>query len=640
MVAAIERPDLLAQCGLPRHYRDLSLAKRREARLRVMRSWFDPSQPEVLCTDVKAYLRAHRLFVEFYLKPDPHNSATYWAPDPLHKYEMLRAAMNPAKVVTEPTKMVAHAPRGTVKTITFVHESQLLVALFRPKTELIMSQHEGRLTAERMDITALQVQNNRNLAADLGGLDQIIAKKGGKLRWNQKRLDFAHNNSSITGVSCLMKHRGRHPLYGVIDDPEEIETSRNPEWRKKYFNWLFRTYLPMFAPGGHVVWIATPPAPFCCLHMALAGISRDETEDDLDAEEQDQRFEDWYRCKFKAIREDDDGNLYSIMPEKISVDGFEAKKAALGLAATLSEYQGEQIAEGSLVFARDDFRHGYMRCLGGEGTGQRFYMLDLRTGQMQDWDKFLESLSVFQAVDIADSVATHADPAAIVVIGISPEGVVYVLDVWIRRTKAEDLIQRAFNMALFWGAQQMGWEREALASVVCRQARTLGNEIREQGGNPPIHRDIRKPRIAGAKVRKILGMLMPVISREQIRFPYFREYQAPDGTRHWPYKNNNRGCHAALKQEVDGFTDEGASGHDDGIDALAMALELARGARGAHAPEEDHNEMMVRAWQEAGVTVDRRFLPFECWTKDMWQEHQEALYAPAEDAYAGWDPYE
>ena len=116
--------------GLPADYTSLNPVNRKRARLTSLRSWFspDPALAYILCNDVEKFIKAHRLWVTCYLKPDPHNAHVYHFRDPEHKYEMVRAAMAPAMKERQPAKCAIHAPRGSTKTITLITERYTLIA--------------------------------------------------------------------------------------------------------------------------------------------------------------------------------------------------------------------------------------------------------------------------------------------------------------------------------------------------------------------------------------------------------------------------------------------------------------------------------------------------------------------------------
>ncbi len=624
----------LAEVGLPENYPDLSATKQRKARLKVLTSWFDTSRPQVLCTDTEAYIRAHKLWCDFYMKPADINSHVYFLPDPEHKYDMLRLAMAPPIQPNEPAKAAIHAPRGTCKTITMVRESVSLMAVCRPNTCIVVSEFNSVRTGEEIQAIRQQIVHNERIHHDFGGSGVIYPKSrlyGDK--WNESQLDFIHNRSVIRGVSVGSAHRGRHPHYWIIDDPQNEEDSHRSEARKDFFRWLFRSGLPMLKAGNRLTWIDTLRSGVSCIAFVLGESSTPQDEDEEQVGlESHQNFEDWRKKRFKYIYETEDGEKKSLWPEDLSVDGWEDKVRSIGFAAAMAEYQGEAVAEGGFAFSRDPICHGYMHCIEHEGRAkQNEYMLDLRSGVRQEWTAFVESLAVFAAVDIADSVAITSDPAACVFIGIDPGGVVYVLDAWIRRVMAHVLVEKVFILSDIWGCQRIGWEKAALQTVVFRMAQRLQRARRESGGSSPNQEGLENIKSNQKKERRIIGTLTPVLGHHEIRFLHLREFTDTKGIVHRPIKCVHRQHHLELMNQIDQFTDEGASGHDDAIDALEMVLRMAGKKRGRLVEEAgDPNDREFVKWSEAGYEIPRNCIPPLMMTEKMERERMEEAMVPVE----------
>lgn len=652
----VEELARLESMGLTADYVSLGAKSRKKARLKVLRSWFDPdpARAHILCTDVDAFVRAHRLWVFFYLKPDPHNAGLYHFSDPLHKYEMVRMAMAEPLTHNQPAKAACVAPRGSTKTVTLIQEMCSLIAVARTtRNQILIAEMNADLTSDQIRNLRLQMENNETIHADFGGPGVLFPKgRSGGERWNDTTLCFQHTKSVIMGFSVASKQRGRHPTLGIIDDPEDEELSRNVEWRRKYFRWLFKTWMPMFGPGGKVMWIGTLIHEFSCLQLAMAGhreiydaTERDvgslakQSEDEPLEIERDERFDDWNRRVFRMIDEDPEtGEEYSIFPQKMSVEDFQRYKKTYGASAAMSEFQGICVASGQFVFQRERHRHGFMRCL-GETEQDPDYMLDLRTGKRMDWQEFMDSLYVVGAGDLSDSVATTADPGAVVIVGADPEGTVYVLDAYTRRCHADHLVHVGYEMCFTWNAQKLGWEKAAMQSVVVRYAARYGEQLRREGRVPPVCRPITNQR--QDKTRRILAALTPLHNDYDIRYMVFDEMTDADGVVHRPRDNGHRRFHRILCEQVDGFTDEGASGYDDGIDALEMAIRLLGRGRGKKpAGKSDGPEESIQAWAEAGITWPKRMIPRECWTKEMWKETLTPQMAGALDVDPEMDPYE
>lgn len=622
----------LRAMGLPADYFDLAPRFRKKARLKVLRSWFspDPSHANILCTDVEAFVRAMQLWVEFYIKPDPYNAGVYTFPDPSHKYEMVRMSMSDPKVKTLPAKTVIIAPRGTTKTITFRDECLMIVTCRTVFTEVLFSEINAPRTSEEFRKMRLQIERNETIHADFGGPGTLfpVSRMSGE-RWNDSVLEFTHCNCTLYGFSANAATRGRHPIFGVIDDPEDDKKVRQVGWRRQFFDWLFRTYVPMFGPGGKLVWMQTPPNEASAVYIPMRGV---ETMVGWRGEgtvaDKDSRFEDWNKKNFMLFYDDGKtGERKSIWQHKYDVNEEQSLRQSLGPQAFMAEMQGIPIASGQFVFQRDPFAHGYMRTDDG-------LMLDLRTGEEREWDEFSSKLMVVGAGDLSDSIAPDADPGALVFLGVSEEGIVYVLDAFIKRCHADDLVRKGFDMAAEWDCDKLGFEQEAMQSVLVRYAYRLADELRKKGLNAPVIRGVMHARQPKQKIRRILSALTPLLGEHRMRFPYFKEHE-----KYTPRFHKNARYIEILKEQVDFFTDEGASGNDDGVDACEMAITLAGPIRArTRGAVETDNEREYRLWHDAGITLRPEVTPRGCWTEEM---HRQADPHPVGSAVAvEVDPYE
>lgn len=618
----------LSSMGLPSDYLILTPRFKREARLTSLRSWFspDPDRANVLCTSVDNFVKAMRLWVEFYIKADPYNAGTYFWPDPTHKYEMVRMSMSNPTDSNMPSRTVLIAPRGTAKTVTFREMCVMICVCRTIHTQVVFSEINSVRTAEEFRRMKLQVERNATIQSDFGGEGVLFpASKQAGERWNDSVMEFVHCNTSMYGVSVNSAARGRHPHFGVIDDPEDDKRVREEGWRRKYFDWLFRTYIPMFAPGAKMVWMQTPPSEASAVYIPMRGTSslKGWRAEGLDADK-DPRFEGWSKKNFTLYYDDDKGERKSVWPHKYAVEDEQDLIQSMGRQAFMAEMQGIAVASGQFVFQRDSYKHGYMRTECG-------LMIDLRTGEQMDWNTFSSQLAVYIAADLSDSIAPDADPGALVCIGVSPDGFVYVLDAYNKRCHAEHLIHQGFYMAGAWDADKFGVEKEALGSIMVRYAHRESDKLRKKGLKPPIIKGVTHPRIKDQKIRRIVAALTPLHSEYLVRYPFWGDHE-----QYKPAHHPNKIYIEMLKEQVDFFTDEGASGHDDAIDGFGMAVDLAGVIRHRHQRQvESTSEREYRLWDEVGVTIDRNTVPRSCWTEKMRKEQAAVPVFDEVDPYEG-----
>ncbi len=616
-----ELKELLHKAHLPEDYPTLTPKVQRAARLSVLRSWFDPALPHVLCTDVENFVAAHFLYSEFYIKPAEINRGVYFFQDPVNKYELDRLIMAPPTKPEEPSKSVVTATRRFGKTQTIIIEMIPLMCLVRPFTCCLVSEVNDKRTGEELDKIKYQIERNERIHSDFGAEGVLFPKSRTEGTWNKHHLRFIHfPGVEIMGHSLGSAQRGRGPLYGVIDDPENEDNTYNRDWRRNFFNKLLHVYVPMFHFGGKLCWIGTPVHEGSCLSLAMRGMSEQEQDEDPTV---DRRFMDWHRGKFPLIVRDEAGDYVSMQPERLSVQGFLTKMEIDPIAAQ-KEILCEPVTPGTRAFRYDPVKHGFMHCK----TGDEEYMLDLYTGEQRPWKDFLDELIVFGAGDLADGQSADCDPGALVWIGIDSQGVVFVLDAWQGRVFAEKQVKAAYDISVLLNCEVFGWEKASLLCVVNRilPAREV-QERRDRGEIPPVFREIENHH--KNKVRRILTMT-GIFGSHQIRFLQFGTIQGPDGVVHRPVDHGRESAYRDLIGQIVEFTDEGIRGRDDLIDALEMVFRLVSGRRGELVQEQndDPSDLMVEKWKKTGFFITPNSLPPDRWTEKMQREMEKEPVGP------------
>jgi hypothetical protein len=605
----------LAACHLPADYDALDEAGKRSARFATFSSWYDPKTPNVLVTDTENLIASLYLWNEEYIKPAERNVAKYFYRDPAHKYEMVRAAFGPPKIETEPSKTLITAPRGSTKTVTLIRQAVSMMACVRPHTECLVSEINEDRTNEECTAIQREFEENELIHADFGAKGDLwpLTCRGVK-KWNASRMDFCHNGSAILGYSYKSRQRGRHPILWIIDDPEDPERPMGVEERKVFWNLLFRRGLPMLGRGGVFLWISTLILGGCC-DRAMAAMMQDDPE--LKEEMTDARFDDWKLHNFDLLQERPDGQVESIFPDHLSAEAYKAKEASLGKRDALAEYRGQRTAGGAFVFVREQFTHGYMHCR----RGMDEYMLDMVTGQTQPWKQFIESLYVGAACDPSNSTHKDADYGAVTVCGVDGRQfpTYWLLDAYLKQDLADRLIWEAYELAGIWRCEKLAFESVAMQSLVVNLAKAYAAKLEEEGLTVPQLVPMISPH--QQKSRRIISSLRLLYVHRRIRVPYFGTVTDGNGVKHTSVDNPHKKYFTLLYNQLDYFTDEGASGADDGPDALHMTVRLLRNERGYEKVEEDPNQDQLAKWAEQGVVWSPHQIPLEAWTPEMWAEH-------------------
>lgn len=632
--------------GLPRDYGPgMTVDGRRQARRAVLTGWFDPGRVNVLCTDTKKYVRAHKLWVDFYLKRDPELGSRYFWKDPIHKYDMIRTIMQPPVVASTATKVAMAAARGTAKTMTCVYELASLCAVARPHTSVVISELNSTRTKEEIGYIKYALEEGQHIREDFGQIAPSTRFQGDS--WSELYLGLKRfNGSFITGVSAVSGHRGRHLTLGLLDDPDDGEKSKKSEWRAKFFNWLFRTWLPMFRRGSVMAWIQTVTQGSCLISYAMQKQKDKDVEraSEEDEREHDPRFDDWHLDNFDLLRENEEtGRTESIWPQYLTVEAYEQLLVSHGRAAALAEYRGIVVAEGAAVFHRHEYRHGFMHAIDSNGSE---YMLDLKTGRRMPWPEFLSTLYKVGGGDFADSLDPQADRAGVVILGIDPDGVAYVLECYNRRCHADFLVLIALEeLSRIWKPEEFGWEKAAMQAVVIRYAERCATRLRHEGFSSPIIRAIENQNVK--KPRRIIGILGQLFGDDEIRFLRDKGFVDSRGERHVPVERPRVDDYRRLLAEVDDYTDRGAAGHDDAVDSLQIALRVVEHRRGdAMVRKMESPADGLDVWQEVGIDLGRNKVPPELWPEAWLRESEQEYLAKAgvlvaentdEDPYDGYE---
>jgi hypothetical protein len=591
---------------MPRNYGSLRGSVQQERRLELLTGWYDPDDAGKLMSDPEVYLAALHFFVERYVKKAKRFKHLYHRPDSKHKKAMQEMFTNPRSAMV--------APRGGSKTFTVCLEMAPFLAITRPDTDIIIGSETKDLTVDKIKAIRRRCELNERVLQDFGQV-WPTGRKGG-LDWSNSCLDFV-NGSSITGSSIDMATRGRHPMVGLIDDPEG-KRSRNAVWRARFMEWLFHDYLNQFDDfGTHVMWIGTILREDSCLWRAI------HNEDD------EGRFGNWVRRILKMVYEEPEGsgNLVSAWPEKLSVEDFERKKGGdpttqddsdggvtvVGLAAVMAEFQGAPIPIGQRMFHREERKHGYVMC---ENDGGERFLYDPASRRAIDFDELRAESFIFGGVDVADTPSREADPSAIVIALLDPDGTFWILDALEKHCFSDDTAKEAMYMSDYWRVGVLAWEEVGLAKRIFREVVKLKKQREDEGHWVPQLQGIDTQ---GVPKEQRIERMRPTFEHGDIKLPLQRPI---DGYK--PAKHRNRRSIQKLIDQFDTMTGEGTAGHDDLLDATEMIHRCAR-RRPRRAAFVSDGKRILQNWENKGVYVDPRDADPRNWTKRMQREAQDRM---------------
>ena len=171
-------------------------------------------------------------------------------------------------------------------------------------------------------------------------------------------------------------------------------------------------------------------------------------------------------------------------------------------------------------------------------------------------------LNVYASIDFAYSLSKKADYTAIVVVGVDPDGFIYILDIDRFKTdKINDYFQHVVDL-------HEKWQFKKLRAEVTAAQKTISNElkdrIRQEGMRLSIDEN-RPSRHEGAKEERIAAVLEP--RYENMTIYHFRGGYIP-----------------VLEEELI----LARPAHDDVKDALASVVEIAKAPKAARTRKKEN----------------------------------------------------
>jgi len=307
-------------------------------------------------------------------------------------------------------KVAIAAPRGHAKSTAITHAYILAEVLFRQKSfVLLVSDTEGQASEFLGDIKAELTGNDalrqtfkiKQILKDTETNIIVQFHDGGKFRIVAKG-----SEQKVRGL----KWHGKRPDLIVGDDLENDEIVMNPDRRDKFRRWFMNALMPCGSDSCSVRLVGT------ILHLdsMLQRLIEDPTWVHLFYEAHNPDFseilwrEQWPKERLVAMRE---SYLAQNNPEGYS-----------------QEYLNQPVSIENAFFNKD-------------------YFLDF---ERQDGKWIKPNLEYFAAADFAISEKERADYTAIVVCGVDPEGIVYVVDARRGRWDADQIIEELITTQKMW----------------------------------------------------------------------------------------------------------------------------------------------------------------------------------------------
>ncbi len=303
-------------------------------------------------------------------------------------------------------KVAIAAPRGHAKSTAITHAFILACVCFRIKSfVLLVSDTEsqaveflGDIRAELEDNEALRATFNIRTIIKSNDTNVIVLLNDG----HKFRIIAKGSEQKIRGIKWL----GKRPDLIVGDDLENDEIVMNPERREKFRKWFMKALLPC---GSDDCWVRIV-GTILHLDSMLQRLLEDKT---------------WKNLFYEACTGDFKNILW---PEQFSserlrgiYEGYLAQGDPEGFA---QEYRNTPVAIENAFFNPD-------------------YFFDIE--RSEGGTPSLPNLEYFAAADFAISEKEKADSTAIIVGGMSPEGILHVVDLKLGKWDSERIIEELID---------------------------------------------------------------------------------------------------------------------------------------------------------------------------------------------------
>jgi len=461
---------------------------------------------------------------------------------------------------------VVLAPRGAAKTTLLCLVFPLHALLYRLEGYILILCATQRQARARLANLRAALAGNRRLA-EVFGEDVPLPGRStlDSITLGETRLEVFSAGSELRGLT----HGPWRPTWIILDDVESGRHVHSPPYRDRLHRWMLEVIENLGNGYTHIDLIGTLlhadalPARLRARPDVQSSVWRSIL---TEAERQDL----WEQWRLRLADPADPARLASahrfflerqaemlaganvLWPEKESYYDLQVMRATRGRAAFDQEKQNEPPPEGRALFpiarARKFTRLADRLEIEPRPAPDALAEAPRRT---------LGQLRLYGFLDPALGEPTGArragDFAAIVTVGVDDQGYLFVLDAWLERVGPSAQIARVFELFERWGFAEFGVETNAFQKLLLeplereRAVRRLARRPWSLSIRPIRHRAPKRHRILRLEPLIESGWLLFADDLPEIFMRQLSDFP------HGP--------------------------HDDGPDALAAAVELARGAR-------------------------------------------------------------
>jgi hypothetical protein len=468
---------------------------------------------------------------------------------------------------------VTAAPRSAAKS-TLIKENILRKVVSRPHWETVLFLAKIDFITTTFDDFMVQIESNERIIEDFG----VLKPRRNEGIWNHSQIKLT-NGAMITGMPIMGAALGKRPHEIYFDDVEKSDelVLVPSESIKQFQGFFFNVIYPMadnFDVKIRVVGTLLSRRTFIYwLH-----------------DTKDPRIEDWHRTFHAVTFVDEEGRTQDEWPEKMGHEWQIVQKRRMGAAAYAAQYENNPVTEAERILRI----HPELNTYWLEDADQAAYTDPLNSGarvvshQLAGWDDTLDepsplirrikrswgevvgSMRRFITIDWAPTVSETSDFSCIHVMGIENSktyrDTLWSLDIWLGKKPAEEVVRRAYIMALKWGVPLVAVEAYPIQMEFAQRLRHDLPSMYGQGQIPCRVLEVSFP-TKYSKPDKIGGL--------HWRFKQFRMKLPLD-------RSQDRG-YSDLFYQIENFTEDMALlRFDDAIDTLSMSL--AKGLFGSSVP--------------------------------------------------------
>jgi predicted phage terminase large subunit-like protein len=480
---------------------------------------------------------------------------------PLHDYLMQRRSVKAAPPLEERRGSidVVLAPRGAAKSTLVSLVFPLHALLHGLDRYIVLISATQRQAARRIANLCAALDPRRELHTRLGC---ERGRPGGRwparlaadcLELDGGRIEAFGAGAELRGISF-----GRwRPTWIILDDVERGDRVRHARHRDALADWFSETVENLGDRYTNIDVIGTllhPDALPARLALRPDVVSRRfasilaEADDTALWDRWRERFHDlsrpdrtdFARAFFEEHREAMLAGSRVLWPAKEDYYDLQVMRETRGRAAFDKEKQNVPSLPTAGVFGRDRVRRFRI-------DGSRV----VPVGAPPPEPASLDALRRFGFLDPALGGA-GGDFAAVATVGLGPSGYLYVLDVWLARAAPSEQLARVFDLHARWNYEAFGIETNAFQRLLLEPLEA--ERARRRADGRPWDLVVRERRHRGSKTDRVM-MLEPLVDAGRLLFD----------------ETLDRVFMGQLEDFPDGR-------HDDGPDALAAAVDLARRA--------------------------------------------------------------